>query len=55
MPALHPLLLMRHRKEAEQLAAIYFILTYRLFRGKVRVDDAQGGAMATPSPRGAGR
>ena len=37
------------------LAAIYFILTYRLFRGKVRVGDAQGVAMATPSPPGAGR
>jgi cytochrome d ubiquinol oxidase subunit II len=34
------------------LAAIYFILTYRLFRGKVHVDETQSGAVAMAAPRG---
>jgi cytochrome d ubiquinol oxidase subunit II len=36
------------------LAALYFILTYRLFRGKVRVEGTQSEAVALPRREGRG-
>jgi cytochrome d ubiquinol oxidase subunit II len=36
------------------LAALYVILTYRLFRGKVRVEETQGEVMASVVPRAEG-